>query len=141
MIQAVGSKVRLPRSAALAVMLVLVPLGLGSKRYHGQGQSWIHANAGDVLYAAFWLFAVKLIWPRLSARTAALAVFGCCTVIEFSQLLHSPLLDGWRRTTAGRLLLGSDFSVADIGCYGLGVTLAAILSRALETRVCGAGKQ
>jgi hypothetical protein len=97
------------RSAALVVLAILVPLGLSTKRYHGPGQAWVHANGGDALYAAFWFLFTRLVWPRLSLRRAAAGVLLFCWLIEFSQLLHPPWLDRLRRTLPGRLILGSDF--------------------------------
>jgi hypothetical protein len=110
------------------VLALLVPLGLGTKSYVGPGQAWVHDQAGDVLYAAFWLFAARLVFPRLAVGRAAAMVFLLCTAIEFSQLLHTPRLDLLRRTLPGRLLLGSDFAWSDIGCYATGVALAALAS-------------
>jgi hypothetical protein len=86
----------------------------------------VHDNAGDILYAAFWLFALRLALPRLPAWKAAACVFLFSTAIEFSQLFHAPLLDGLRRTLPGRLLLGTEFAWSDIGYYAPGAALAAV---------------
>jgi hypothetical protein len=115
-----------PRLALLLVLAALVPLGLGTKSYGGPGQAWVHDNAGDILYAAFWLFALRLAIPHLALWKAAAWVFLFSTAIEFSQLVHAPLLDGLRRTLPGRLLLGTEFAWSDIGYYALGAALATV---------------
>jgi uncharacterized protein DUF2809 len=125
------SEVPVPRAAILAVLIALVPLGLSTKRYHGPGQAWVHANAGDIVYAAFWFFFLQFVRPPLQSGRAALAVFLYCCLIEFSQLLHPPWLEALRQTLPGRLVLGSDFDPMDIAYYAVGVAVAASLSLAI----------
>jgi hypothetical protein len=114
------------------VLLVLIPLGLGTKWYHGPGETWVHESAGDVLNGAFWLFLVLLIGPRIPVGWTGFWVFCYCAAVEFSQLLHTPALDALRRTLAGRLLLGTEFDLADIGWGGVGVGMAAALATSLR---------
>jgi hypothetical protein len=47
--------------------------------------------------------------------------------VEVSQLYHTPLLDAWRRTTPGQLILGSGFDLRDLGAYTLGVVATVVL--------------
>jgi hypothetical protein len=115
-------------------MLALVPLGLGTKHYHGPAQGWARASAGDILYAAFWFFVVKWLWPRASTWRAATAVFLYSTAVEFSQLLHTPGLDRLRHTTPGRLLLGTEFAWADLVYYLVGAAIAAGVIGIIEGR-------
>jgi hypothetical protein len=122
------------RGRSLALIAILVPLGLGTKVYHGPAQAWVHDSAGDVMYAAFCFFALQAAAPRIPVWRAAVVVTAFCAVVEFTQLLHSPGLDAFRATPFGHLLLGSGFEVADLGWYALGATLAAGLARVLEVR-------
>jgi hypothetical protein len=130
--------VSVPRSASFVALLLLGPMGLGTKRYHGPAETWVHASAGDILNATFWLFLLLLIWPKASLWKAGAVVFLYCTAVEFSQLLHTPWLDAARRTLPGRLILGSEFDGADIGCYAVGTALgmgiAAVFRRSTEGR-------
>jgi Protein of unknown function (DUF2809) len=114
--------------------MLLIPLGLGTKFYHGPAQGWVHASAGDILYGAFCLFALKAISPGLPAGKAMLAALLFCAAVEFTQLLHSPALDSFRHTLPGHLLLGSGFEWADIGYYALGAAPAAALAHVLEVK-------
>jgi hypothetical protein len=50
-----------------------------------------------------------------------------CWIVEFSQLVHAPWLDGWRATTLGHLVLGSGFDPRDLVAYGLGVLVGVRL--------------
>jgi hypothetical protein len=112
-----------PRSASLLTLAILVPLGLGTKAYHGLGEGWVHESAGDVLNGAFWLVLTLFAWPRVSLVKAGIGVFLYCAVVELSQLLHTAELDSLRRTLPGRLLLGSQFDIADIGWGAVGIGL------------------
>ena len=87
---------------------------------------------GDALWAMmiFWWIGVLAPGVRLEARAAlALAV---CWGVEFSQLYHAPSLDGWRQTTLGTLVLGTDFDARDLAAYALGVLAAMMLERASQ---------
>jgi len=123
-----------PRGASLIALALLLPLGLLTKRYHVPAQSWVHASAGDVLNATFWLFLLLLVNPRLALPTAGGIVFLYCSAVEFSQLVHTPSFDALRRTLAGRLLLGSEFDITDIGCYALGTAFGVGIAAALRRR-------
>lgn len=120
------------RAIWLALLAALVPLGLFTKRYHGPGAAWVHGNAGDGVYAAFWFLLLRLVRPRLGSGMSAAAVFLFCCLVEFSQRLHAPWLDPLRQTLPGRLILGNDFDPVDIADYAAGIALAAGLSLAVE---------
>ena len=123
-----------PRGASLIALTLLLPLGLLTKRYHGPTESWVHASAGDVLNATFWLFLLLLVNPRLALPRAGCIVFLYCSAVEFSQIVQTPSLDALRRTLPGHLLLGSEFDVTDLGCYALGTALGIGVAAALRQR-------
>jgi hypothetical protein len=114
------------------VAALLVPLGLATKWYHGPGESWVHDYAGDILFAAFWVCALKAARPALPPARVGLVVFAACAAIEFTQLVHSPGLDRFRRTFLGHLLLGSGYEAADLAYYALGALIATGLMLVME---------
>jgi hypothetical protein len=124
-----------PRVVAAALTVLLVPLGLGTKRYHGPGEAWVHGYAGDILFASFWVFGWKTAKPDAPATRVALLVFAACCLVEFTQLIHTPGLDRFRRTFLGHLLLGSGFEFADLAYYAMGAALAVGMMMAIESRV------
>jgi hypothetical protein len=92
---------------------------------------------GDMLWAAMMAWWVGALAPnaRLVARSAgALSV---CVAVELSQLYHEPVLDAFRQTRVGHLLLGSGFDPRDLAAYALGVT-GAILVEVAVGSVCRA---
>jgi hypothetical protein len=72
----------------------------------------------------FWYFLLRLIWKNSSAQLCALIIFIFCTMIEFSQLFVTPLLQTLRQNFFGAVLLGSGFEWLDIAYYAVGVGLA-----------------
>jgi hypothetical protein len=56
--------------------------------------------------------------------------------VEFSRLYHTPEMDAFRLTFAGRLLLGRVFSLWNIVSYAVGISAAAALE-GLVIRVRG----
>ncbi|HEY9296997.1 DUF2809 domain-containing protein [Trichocoleus sp. DQ-A3] len=102
-------------------LLIIVPLGLLSKRYTGFGRGWVNDFSGDILYEIFWcLFGFFLFPSRKAINQIPIWVFGITCTIEFLQLWHQPVLDSIRSTFLGKLLLGTTFSWWDFPHYLLG---------------------
>jgi hypothetical protein len=121
------------RKIYILILLTLIPLGLGTKFYHGPFQDWIHKYAGDIFYPMFWYFLLRLIRMNFSSRVCAAIIFIFCTVVEFSQLVTTPLLQLLRRNFFGAVLLGSGFDWPDIVYYAIGVLLAVGIERRINT--------
>ncbi|MEP0751019.1 DUF2809 domain-containing protein [Trichocoleus sp. Lan] len=102
-------------------LLIIVPLGLLSKKYTGFGRGWVNDFSGDILYEIFWcLFGFFLFPSRKAMNQIPIWVFGITCTIEFLQLCHQPVLDSIRSTFLGKLLLGTTFSWWDFPHYLLG---------------------
>ena len=71
---------------------------------------------GSMLWAAmvYWIFAA--VRPGTSAEGVALNATLFAVAVEFFKLYHAPLLDAFRRTLAGTLLLGHYFFVVGYRC-------------------------
>jgi hypothetical protein len=80
--------------------------------------------AGDALWAAMLYCWVSACLPAHRSTLRALIALSVCTLVEVSQLLHTPALDAARATTLGRLVLGSDFDRRDLIAYAAGVIVA-----------------
>jgi len=127
------------RRRLLGAILVLVPLGVGTKFYGGPGAGWVQAHAGGVLYVVFWTLVVLGGWPRLSPWTAAGAVLVATSILEGLQLWQPPLLEAIRDTFVGHAVLGSTFSWADLPHYVVGAALGGGLGQALRPGDAGDG--
>ncbi len=89
---------------------------------------------GDALWAMMIAWLAGAVVPRAPRWGRALAALGVAWGVEFSQLLHAPVLDVWRRSTLGQLTLGTDFDPRDLAAYALGVLGAVLLEAALGRR-------
>src|SRR6185437_989639 len=85
--------------------------------------------AGDALWATMIAWGTSAILPTWSAHWRAGIAFLGCSSVEVSQLVHTPLLDAWRATTLGQLVLGSGFDVRDLAAYAVGIALAVVIER------------
>jgi hypothetical protein len=110
---------------ALGLVLRRVPMGLPvlAVKY-----------GGSLLWAAmlYWIFAaLRPAWT--SAEVGFVSVL-FAALVEFFKLYHTPLLDSFRRTLAGSLLLGRYFSLWDIAAYFAAIFLAAWIDTLLLRR-------
>jgi uncharacterized protein DUF2809 len=118
-----------PRSRArtLAAIVLLIVLGLASRRWAHALPHFVAEYAGDTLWAAM-IFELAALF-RPSARTGylLLAAWLVSVGVEVTQLYHSPWVDAVRGTRLGGLVLGYGFLWSDVVCYTAGVTGAALL--------------
>ena len=90
---------------------------------------------GDALWAtmATWCVSAAAPTTRLAQRAAVALAFSFA--VEFSQLVHLPVLDALRGTVVGQLALGSDFDPRDLAAYAAGVLAAVLIERVTERRL------
>src|SRR5262245_3057819 len=119
------------RSVYLFAAIVVVALGLASRRYGDALPQFIAEYAGDTLWALMVFLGICTIWPGVSTPRAAVAALLISYGVEVSQLYHAAWIDTLRRTTLGRLTLGSGFLWSDLVCYTAGVAVGLLLDRAL----------
>jgi hypothetical protein len=124
-VNADGQAVR-RRLVYAAFSLLVVVLGLASRKFAAGLPRFVAAYLGDILWALLVFLLAGFCRPRWkTARVAGLALaFAVC--IEFSQLYHAPWLDAIRHTIPGRLALGDTFVWRDLLCYAAGVAMGVI---------------
>jgi len=108
-------------------MLILIPIGITTKFYQGVGEGFIHNHLGGVIYVIFWILLFSLISPKYSHLKLIVWVFSVTCLIEFTQLIHTPILEKAREYFVFRALLGSTFNLFDILWYLVGAALGYIL--------------
>lgn len=113
----------------IILIIIIIPLGLLSKQYHGLGASWINDFSGDILYEVFWCLFLSLFFvpSRQVILKIAMSVFIITCIIEISQLWQTGFLIWIRSHTIGKLLLGTTFSWLDFPHYLLGCVLGWLL--------------
>ena len=82
---------------------------------------------GSALWAVMVYWLVAFLLPRKAPRFLGLLAAVVAAGVECFKLYHSPGLDVFRLTLAGKLLLGRVFSVRDIAVYWLAIVVVACL--------------
>ena len=118
------------RNYLLLTLLVIV-LGLLSRKMSACTLDFVKMYLGDVLWGMMVYFGYRFLFVNLKKR----ASFGIALVfsylIEISQLYHAPWIDSIRATTLGALILGFGFLWSDIACYTIGIILGVVVDSLL----------
>ena len=111
------------RALYAALVVVVIGLGLASRKLAWLLPPLLHKNAGDILWATMVFLLCGLLFPRLSTLRIALFAAVFSLGIELGKFYHAPWLDTVRATTFGRLVFGYTFSWSNLLCYLLGIGL------------------
>lgn len=117
------------RWVSVTLILLVIALGLASRRY---GQHWpygLNNHPGDALWALMIFYGWSFVCPTVTPRFLALTSLLTCYLVEFSQLIQAPWLNAIRHTVWGRLVLGASFSWSDLAAYTLGIAAGVWLDR------------
>lgn len=104
--------------------LLVIALGLASRRYASSLPPFVATYAGDTLWATMAYLGLSAIVPRQSLTARGVAALGLAYAIEVSQFYHAPWIDSIRAKKLGGLVLGFGFLVSDLVCYTVGVFIA-----------------
>ena len=111
------------------IALALIPVGIAWRLAPLHLPPFLYKYGGSVLWAAMVYWIVAAILPRFSPfKVAALAAI-VAVLVEYSRLIHTPALDAFRVTLAGKLVLGRFFSLKDILAYLLAILVCATVDR------------
>ena len=118
-----------PLTVRICLCASIVVLGLSLRRYgFGLGlPGMIVKYGGSSLWGAMVYFLVAIAAPRLPRWTVASISTLIAICVELSRLAHTPMLDRFRLTLTGALLLGRIFSAWDIIAYVAGIAFAFAL--------------
>ena len=111
---------------ALLIILVII-VGLASRKLKPILPAFINANAGDTLWALMVFLIFGFLYKKSSTIKNAVKAILFSYAIEISQLYHAPWIDNIRTTTLGGLVLGFTFSFSDIVCYSIGILIGLVI--------------
>lgn len=114
--------------------LVVIGLGLGSRRFGDSLPYFVSTYAGDTLWAVMAFLGISCCVPHWSILQRSLLALLFAFSVEVSQLYHAPWIDEIRSTTLGALALGHGFLWSDLVCYTAGITGASITEYCLVAR-------
>ena len=108
-------------------IVVTVAAGLASRKFPWLLPASLGKYPGDVLWAQMMYWSIGFVFP--SARIVRVAGYALAVSYadEFSQLYQAPWINHFRATTMGHLILGSQFSWADMLAYTAGVGLCSVI--------------
>jgi hypothetical protein len=115
------------RAICAGIAATLIPVGIAWRTAPLHLPPFAYKYGGSILWAAMLYFLLAALLPQL--HPARLAVIACATaaLVEFSRLIHTPALDTFRVTLAGKLILGRFFSPRNIAAYSLVIGIAAVI--------------
>ena len=119
------------RLHAILFVAVTIPVGIAWRMapLHLPFFAWKYG--GSVLWTFALYGCVVAVLPRLRPGGLALLTALLALLVELSRLVHQPLLNAFRGTLAGKLILGRIFSFKDIAAYWLAVALLFCFDRSL----------
>ncbi|HUX57547.1 MAG TPA: DUF2809 domain-containing protein [Bacteroidales bacterium] len=104
----------------LSLVIILIPIGLLTKVYSGSGSEFVTNYLGGVIYVIFFIVLASLGFPKAEPIKISLIVLCITCIIEFSQLIHTPTLELFRKNYFFRALFGSTFNPFDFIWYLVG---------------------
>ena len=109
------------------LLILLVPIGLGTKFYNGNNYFWINNSFSDVIYEIFWSILLFLLIPKMKLIVNIATIFIATSIIEFLQLVKTPYLLKLRSSFLGKTLLGTTFVPMDFVYYAIGCVLSFVI--------------
>ena len=129
---------RVSRFGYFARALGTIAVGLGVHSGVNGMNADVRDVVGDALWAMMMVWWVSMLAPAARWWIRAGVALAICYGVETSQLFHSIMLDQYRATVPGRLVLGSGFAWRDFGSYAIGVACAAAFDALLRRRTARA---
>ena len=117
-----------PRWRLAAITILAIGAGLALRLLPLGLPFWATKWGGSVLWGAMVYGLVGLVLPVPRWRILALAA-GIAVAVELFRLVHTPGLDAFRLTLAGKLLIGRVFSPLNLVAYAAGIGAAGLLDR------------
>lgn len=115
------------RGLLCVVLVLVVALGLATRRYGSALPTPLSLYGGDTLWAAAVFVSLALLRPAARRWQLAVGAALFSLAVELSQLAHPAWLETLRGWPAAGLLIGYGFVWSDLACYALGIVLALVV--------------
>ncbi|HGH7182002.1 TPA: DUF2809 domain-containing protein [Bacillus luti] len=114
--------------------IIVIVLGLSSRKFAFALPDLLNAYLGDALWALMIFTGFGFLFPKIETKKLTFISLLFCYGIEMSQLYHSPWIDSIRATTLGGLILGYGFLWSDLVAYTSGVGIGILLELKLKKK-------
>jgi hypothetical protein len=121
-----------PFGLSLALMFVTVAAGLTIRFVPLGLPPFVVKYGGSTLWALMLYWIVSALLPSWRVLANALLASVLATAVEFVKLYHSSMLDAFRLTLPGIVLLGRYFSVWDIVAYWIAISFGAFVDQGIR---------
>lgn len=120
------------RLICLLLLAITIPAGLAWRFAPLHLPQFAFKYGGSMLWAmgVYWLIAILL--PRKRPLFVAACAALVSVAIELFKLVRDPALDQFRRTLAGKVLIGRYFTFGAIAAYLLAIVLVALADARLR---------
>jgi len=105
--------------------LLVIALGLASRRSFSPFPAMLGNYPGDALWAWVVLLCVAWLRPAMARRRLVAWSLAIAFAIEFLQLYQAPWMQALRANKLAYLVLGNGFDPLDLAAYVLGIALGA----------------
>ena len=92
---------------------------------------FLYKYGGSVLWAAMIYWLLALVAPGARPLRLAIVAAVIATAVELFKLVHTPALDVFRLTFAGKVILGRFFYWSDFLAYYAAIAFVASVDRRL----------
>ena len=116
------------------LILINIPLGLGSRHFAPQLSYVLATYGGDVLSASCIFFGIRFLLIKSSLAKISLISYLVCISIETLQLYQAEWIQRIRHTPPFGILLGYGFLWSDWVCYAVGVIIGLLIAMRIERR-------
>lgn len=119
------------RIVYIVVVVIIIFLGLASRKFSHFLHPFVAENAGDILWAMLVYFGFRFFLVRKSLITSICISLMFSFGIEFSQMYQADWLNQIRGTSLGALVLGKGFLTVDLIRYTTGIIVVTILDKVM----------
>jgi hypothetical protein len=122
-------KMKRNRKLYAGCIMIVILLGLLSRRFGAILPPWAAAYAGDLLWGMMIFLMTVFLFHRKNTIPVAAMAYVFSVIVETSQLYHAPWIDAIRANRLGGLVLGYGFLWSDLLCYLAGVLMGVLLEK------------
>ena len=124
---AASAELHRSRIALLLLGVLVVALGLASRRSWSPFPAVLGNYPGDMLWAWLVFRCVAWVRPKMAREKLAAVAFLIAFAVEFLQLYQAPWIQALRANKLAYLVLGNGFDPLDLVAYVVGVGFGALV--------------
>jgi hypothetical protein len=118
----------------LICFILIIPIGLSTRKYGASMPYAVAKYGGDTLYATCIFFFLRIWLAKPPLWRITLYCYIICVCVEFLQLYKAPWIEKLRHTPPFGLILGYGFLWSDLVSYAVGALLGWGIGRMVERR-------